>query len=74
MYIKEVRKRNPGGKKHYQYLHLVENVRTEQGPRQRLVLNLGALAVEPDQYKELANAIEGMLTGQQDLFSSDPTI
>jgi transposase len=74
MYIKEVRKRNPGGKKHYQYLHLVENVRTEQGPRQRLVLNLGALAVEPDQYKELANTIEGMLTGQQDLFSSDPTI
>jgi transposase len=74
MYIKKVRKRNPGGQRQYEYLHLVENVRTEQGPRQRLVLNLGALPIEADQYKELANSIEGMLTGQAELFSSDPLI
>jgi hypothetical protein len=52
----------------------VENVRTEQGPRQRLVLNLGTLPIEADRYKELANTIEGMLTGQAELFSSDPRI
>jgi hypothetical protein len=52
----------------------VENVRTEQGPRQRLVLNLGTLPLEADQYKELANTIEGMLTGQAELFSPDPLI
>ncbi len=74
LYIKKVRKRNPGGQRQYEYLHLVENVRTEQGPRQRLVLNLGTLPVEADQYKELANTIEGMLTGQAELFSSDPLI
>jgi transposase len=74
MYLKKVRKRNPGGQRQYEYLHLVENVRTEQGPRQRLVLNLGTLPIEADQYKELANTIEGMLTGQAELFSSDPTI
>ena len=74
MYIKKVRKRNPGGQRQYEYLHLVENVRTEQGPRQRLVLNLGTLPIEADQYKELANTIEGMLTGQAELFSSDPRI
>ena len=74
MYIKKVRKRNPGGQRQYEYLHLVENVRTEQGPRQRLVLNLGTLPLEADQYKELANTIEGMLTGQAGLFSPDPLI
>jgi len=74
MYIKKVRKSNPNSKKVYEYLHLVENVRTEKGPRQRLVLNLGTLDVPPDQYKELANCIEAMLTGQQQIFPADPEI
>lgn len=69
MYIKRVRKSNPNSKKTYEYLHLVENVRTANGPRQRLILNLGTLHVAPEQYKELANCIEAMLTGQQQLFS-----
>ncbi|MFC1816278.1 hypothetical protein ACFL0M_10125 [Thermodesulfobacteriota bacterium] len=58
----------------YEYLHLVENIRTEKGPRQRLILNLGALDIAQDKYKELANCIEAMLTGQRQLFSSDPKI
>ena len=70
MYIKRVRKSNPKSKKTYEYLHLVENVRTENGPRQRLILNLGRLKLEPEQYKALANCIEAMLTGQQQLFSA----
>ncbi len=74
MYIKKVRKSNRNSKKIYEYLHLVENVRTEKGPRQRLILNLGALDIPTDQYKELANCIESMLTGQKRLFSIDPTI
>ena len=45
-------------------------MRTENGPRQRLILNLGRLELEPEQYKELANCIEAMLTGQQQLFSA----
>lgn len=71
MYIKRVRKSNRNSKKVYEYLHLVENVRTENGPRQRLILNLGAIDVAPEQYKDLANCIEAMLTGQQKLFSTD---
>lgn len=71
MYIKRVRKAHRHSKKIYEYLHLVENVRTEIGPRQRLILNLGAINVAPEQYKELANCIEAMLTGQQQLFSTD---
>ena len=74
MYIKKVRKSNKGSDKVYEYLHLVENIRTEKGPRQRLILNLGALDVPAGQFKELANCIEAMLTGQNQLFSSDPEI
>ena len=74
MYIKKVRKSNSGSKKVYEYLHLVENIRTENGPRQRLILNLGNLDIPKDKYKELANCIESMLTGQQQLLSFDPDI
>lgn len=74
MYIKKVRKSNPGSRKVYEYLHLVENVRTPNGPRQRLVLNLGRLDIPPEQHKELANCIEGFLTGQTSLFGSTPDI
>jgi transposase len=74
MYIKKVRKSNPGSKKVYEYLHLVENVRTENGPRQRLILNLGRLDIPSGQYKALANCIEGFLTGQSNLFDAKPDI
>ena len=74
MYIKKVKKSNKNSNKVYEYLHLVENIRTEKGPRQRLILNLGSLNISTDQYKELANCIESMLTGQMELFSADPKI
>lgn len=74
MYIKRVRKSNRNSQKVYEYLHLVENVRTEKGPRQRLILNLGNLDVSPDHFKVLAERIESMLTGQKQLFSIDPEI
>jgi len=74
MYIKKVTKKNKRSKKQYQYLHLVENVRTANGPRQRLVLNLGKLDLPKEQYKEMANCIEAMLTGQKQLFSADRRI
>ncbi|MBF0502799.1 MAG: transposase, partial [Candidatus Riflebacteria bacterium] len=74
MYIKKVVKRNPQSKTTYEYLHLVENIRTTSGPRQRLILNLGSIDISPDQYKDLANCIEGMLSGQSALFSPDRKI
>lgn len=74
MYIKKVRKKNKTSDNVYEYLHLVENVRTEKGPRQRLILNLGSLDIAEDRYKELANCIESLLTGQQNLLSFDNDI
>lgn len=71
MYIRRVKKQNIGAEKSYEYLHLVENIRTSKGPRQRLILNLGVIDVSPEKYKELANTIEAMLNGQQSLFPLD---
>jgi hypothetical protein len=47
-----VRKSNPNSKKAYEYLHLVDNVRTENGPRQRLILNLGTEMGEENRKKK----------------------
>ena len=65
MYIKKVIKSHGPGRKKYEYLHLVESVRTEDGPRQKLILNLGKLDIDPSLYKALARRIEDILTGQK---------
>ena len=64
MYIKQVIKGNGRTNKKYKYLHLVESIRTEKGPRQRLILNLGKIDLDPSQYHSLARRIEDILTGQ----------
>lgn len=74
MFIKEVRKRNGMTPKIYKYLHLVESVRTEKGPRQELILNLGNLDIDPSQYKALAQRIEDIITGQQSFTKVDERI
>ncbi len=74
MYIKSVVKQNKKSKKRYQYLHLVESVRTEKGPRQRLILNLGAIDIPKEKHKELSDCIETMLAGQKQIFVLDPII
>ncbi len=65
MYIKKVIKSNGHTDKKYEYLHLVESIRGENGPRQKLILNLGKLDIDPSQYKTLARRIEDILTGQK---------
>lgn len=74
MYIKKVKKRNGRTQKVYHYLHLVENIRTENGPRPKLILNLGSLDIHPSQFKPLARRIQDLLTGQQSFVTSDETI
>jgi len=71
MYIKKVKKQNGRTKTVYEYLHLVESVRTENGPRQRLILNLGNIDIDPSQYNALAKRIESILTGQKNIFDID---
>ena len=74
MYNKKIRKSSRGSEKVCEYLHLVENVRTAKGSRQRLILILGCLDIPSEQYKELANCIEGFLTVQTNLFGARPDI
>ena len=48
----------------YQQHQLLKSVRTDQGPRQEVILNMGALTLPKDQWKVLANAIEAKLNNQ----------
>jgi len=68
MFIRRVHHRNrKTGKTYYTY-KLVDSIRTERGPRQRDILNLGVdFDLPKDTWKELANCIEQTLTGQKTL-------
>jgi transposase len=69
MFIRKVPHKDRKNRKEYFTYKLVESVRTERGPRQRDVLNLGVNFDLPrEQWKELANCIESTLTGQRPLF------
>jgi len=74
MFIRRVVSTNGVTKKKYSYLNLVESVRTDDGPRQRLILNLGDLQIDRSQYKALARRIEDILTGRRSLFEIDQQI
>ena len=53
-------------------LQLVENIRTEKGPRQRLVVSLGTyLKIPKEKRREVARIVKERLFGQQSLFEYD---
>jgi len=74
MFIKEIKKKNKGYEKVFIYHRLMESYRTERGPRQRTVLNLGKLDLHRKQWKLLADKIEEKTTGQQSLIECDEYI
>ena len=67
MFIRESKTRNKKTGKVYVKHSLVESVRTERGPRQRVVLTLGRLAVDREHWKQLAAALEAFLSGKEEL-------
>ncbi len=74
MYIRSIKVANGKTKKQYTYLNLVENIRTDKGPRQRIILNLGKLDIDSSQYKALSKRIENILSGTRELFDLDEDI
>jgi len=72
MFIRETVK-TAKNKKYVQH-QLIESVRTSAGPRQRIVLNLGAINLGREKWKDLANAIESELHKQPCLFAIDQEI
>ena len=69
MFIRKVTHKNKKNRKKYHTYKLVDSIRTERGPRQRDILNLGAdFDLPKEQWKNLANCIEAIITGQKPLF------
>lgn len=69
MFIKEIKKQNKGYDKTFIYHRLMESYRTDRGPRQRTLLNLGKLTIPKNQWKLIADRIEAILNGQESLFT-----
>jgi transposase len=67
MFIREYRIKNKKSGEIYVEHKLVASVRTENGPRQRIIMPLGTLAVPRIDWKRLAHALECRITGQQSL-------
>jgi len=67
MYIREYKIKNKKTGETYVEHKLVTSVRTEKGPRQRVVMPLGTLKVPRLDWKRLAHALECRITGQQSL-------
>ena len=75
MFIRKCIKTDKVTGKKYFFYQLVEAVRTERGPRQVTLLNLGAdLEIEPEEAKALANRIEEIVKGIHSLLPSPPHI
>lgn len=74
MFIKEIKKQNKGYNQVFSYHRLMESYRTDRGPRQRTILNLGKLELPQEQWKLLADRIEEIVTGQQSLLAVDDAI
>jgi hypothetical protein len=69
MYILKVTHVDKKNRKEYYTYKLVESVRTEKGPRQRTLLNLGTdFELPEERWKELAYRIESIVRGREALF------
>jgi transposase len=64
VYIRESRKVNKKNGEVYTRHHLVEAVRTDKGPRQRVVMPLGQLTLPKSEWKKPAHALECQLSNQ----------
>jgi hypothetical protein len=75
MFIRRVPHKNKKNHKEYGTYKLFESIRTEREPRQRDVLNLGVDFYLPrEQWKDLANCLKEIITGQKTLINYPKTI
>ncbi len=63
MFIREIKQKGRKGKQ-YTYHRLVETSRTDEGPRQRTIINLGILSIAKEKWHLLASRIAANLKGQ----------
>jgi transposase len=67
MFIREYKQTNKKTGEVYVKHKLVASVRTEKGPRQKVIMPLGTLTIPRIDWKRLAHALECRITGQQSL-------
>lgn len=69
MFIRKTLKKDSKNQKTYATYHLVESVRTDRGPRQRVLLYMGSeINLSEEQHKLLAQCIESIVQGTKLLF------
>ena len=70
MFVCKVTHYNKKNRREYYTFKLVESVRTERGPRQRDILNLGTdFNLPKEKWKDFANRVEEIITGQTSLLN-----
>lgn len=74
MYIRETLTHNKKLNTTYKKHQLIEAIRTEKGPRQRVILELGTLTLPKSEWRKLAAVLEARLAGQDSLFEEDPDL
>ena len=67
MFIRESKTTNKKTGKVYVKHTLVESIRTEKGPRQRIIMTLGKLKLDRSLWKDLANGLDFYLNGNHKL-------
>lgn len=73
MFIRQYKTKNKKTGKVYIKHQLVESYRTDKGPRQRVIMNLGKLKLPRSEWKKLAFALKSRLAGQGTLVE-DPLV
>jgi len=74
MFIKIIKKSNKGSDKIFISHRLVESYRTEKGSRHRSILNLGTLDLDPKYFKMLADRIEQIAFGVNQVFPTETEV
>jgi transposase len=67
MFIREYKTFNKKSQTEYITHRLVEAYKTENGPRQRIIMHLGILDIPKSQWRHLASILEARLAGQYSL-------
>jgi len=73
MFIREVKQKGKRGKQ-YIYHRLCEAIRTEAGPRQRSIINLGTLSLPKEKWSHFASRIAANIKGQISFLEEDAEI
>ena len=74
MFIKANKTKNKKNGKEYITHRLIESYRTENGPRQRVIMHLGELTLPKSEWRKLAFILENKLSGKNTLLEEDPEI